>query len=160
MWPKASAFLATHAIEPAEYIESMFSDAFISGIPHPNMISSETSLSKYRDYVQHAAQRARTQLDAQKMCFLLEVEKTKRLTGDDLESASLQVLQDTSLSLTVLFRYCMLANCSSDLSKKYREAALQCLVLGYFALTAGWAEFIPDELIDEAAGIIAILCEG
>jgi hypothetical protein len=160
VWPKIAAFLDARGFEPYEYMESVFGDALIGGIPMPNQLISSSAENAFRDYLGRSPDRARIQLDAQKLCFLLDVQKAVRILGVDENEAALQVLKDPELELISLFRYCMGANCGADeIARLYREPSLQFLALHFFAYSSGWGDFIPATLLDAAADIVAMLSE-
>lgn len=161
VWPKLVKRLAQHGCDPALFVESQFASSRFDGAPVPSMLLSDAAIADCRDYAANGGARAKTQLAAQKTQFLFETQKAQMLFDLDEDAAARQVLADSTLALTALFRYSMAVRGGADaVAELYRASALQQLMLRFHSLVEGWDGFVPDELVVRADELIASLSSG
>ena len=157
VWPKIAA-MAAGEIRLATLMEAAFHEPKGFRPPLPNMIPAATGLAAYRHYRQHGEKWARDRLDGYRKEFSLAAGRASRLQGIPPGAAAKQVLRDPSAGLSPLFRHCTaIAGGALPLALEYEALAADELARSWFALSAGWGDYIPNELRRKAATIVSAL---
>lgn len=153
-WPRAADFVITHGCDPDTYIHAQFNRGrFVT----PKQLWTPKALEAYRKFVQESEGIIADRLAAETRVFEARLfEYQPFLQGRTKEEQWRFLLNDTTLALTPLFRYCVAASCSfHPIMDQYEEQALYQYLGNRQAYDMHWSAVIPPRLRERARQYLA-----
>lgn len=144
-WNKAAEFVINHSCDPDIFVHAQFQRA---RLVRPNQLYAAKALQNYTEYVAEYDYVIADRFQAEANTFRAKLfEYQPFLTGRSEHAQWRFILNDTTVTLSPLFRYCLAVDCGFDaLITEYQSAALYQYLGNHAAYDEHWGNKIPPRL--------------